>query len=233
MFLTKMPINRRRRAAGKLLSYPQAMHAAVESCFPPGVLDTAGGRALWRVDTIGGSAEQSREPETNLYIVSPAEPDLSHIVEQAGWQTGSMWQTRDYRPLLDDLCVGRKYAFRLRANPVKSVRPNTSVDTKLTALQAIEHQEEWLVKRAATCGFTVPKSPEGGLSLRVIERGTMRFGKGNSGGRSKSQVTLGFATYEGVLEVGDADLLRTALINGIGRAKAYGCGLMTLAPRAR
>ena len=42
-------------------------------------------------------------------------------------------------------------------------------------------------------------------------------------------MTLGVATFEGVLEVTDPDALRRALTHGIGRGKAYGCGLMTLA----
>jgi len=33
----------------------------------------------------------------------------------------------------------------------------------------------------------------------------------------------------GRLEVDDVELFRHALLNGMGRAKAYGCGLMTLA----
>lgn len=226
MFLTKMPINRRRRGAGKLLSYPQAMHAAVESSFPPSELTDGGPRTLWRVDS-------PTRDETYLYIVSPAEPDLSHLVEQAGWQTGSMWQTRSYQPLLDRLQDGDRYAFRLRANPVHSVRTDPATDTKLAAHVSVAHQEEWLLKRAETRGFSISRSMEGHHDLRIVERGTMRFGKSDNGRRSRRNViTLAFATYEGVLEVTDAASLRATLISGIGRAKAYGCGLMTLAHTA-
>ena len=42
-------------------------------------------------------------------------------------------------------------------------------------------------------------------------------------------MTLALATFEGVLEVTDPDALRHGLVHGIGRGKAYGCGLMTLA----
>lgn len=43
------------------------------------------------------------------------------------------------------------------------------------------------------------------------------------------KVKLLAVTYEGILTVTDADALRNALVNGIGREKAYGMGLMTLA----
>ena len=42
-------------------------------------------------------------------------------------------------------------------------------------------------------------------------------------------MTLVLATFEGVLEVTEPEALRRVLTHGIGRGKAYGCGLMTLA----
>ena len=37
-------------------------------------------------------------------------------------------------------------------------------------------------------------------------------------------------TFDGSLTVTDPEKLRHALSNGIGRAKGYGCGMLTLAP---
>ena len=42
-------------------------------------------------------------------------------------------------------------------------------------------------------------------------------------------MTINRTVYEGVLRITDPESLRRALIAGIGRSKAYGCGLMTLA----
>ncbi|MEP9395326.1 type I-E CRISPR-associated protein Cas6/Cse3/CasE [Gordonia sp. VNQ95] len=222
MYLTKMPINRRRRGAGKLLSYPQAMHAAVESAFPPKEEASEQSRALWRVDS-------PTRDETYLYIVSATEPDLSHVVEQAGWQTGNMWQTRSYLPVLQNLREGDRYSFRLRANPVHSIRKKADSDTKPVAHVSEKHQLAWLIERAESRGFDIPDDGSGDRALRIVERGTMRFGRSRGTQRDTGSVTIGFATYEGVLVVSDSDLLRQSLVNGIGRAKAYGCGLMTLA----
>ncbi|MGC4962919.1 type I-E CRISPR-associated protein Cas6/Cse3/CasE [Gordonia sp. DT101] len=217
MYLTRMPINRRRRGAAKLLSNPEAMHAAVEASFAPGMLTDAGARALWRIDSPAAD-------EIHLYIVSPVEPDLSHVVEQAGWQTGAMWQTRDYRPVLDAVQEGRRFSFRLRANPVRSMRAENSARTKPVAHVSVAQQEQWLLQRAVGNGFVVTAGLQASPAVRVVDRGVMRFGKG--GGR---RVTVAHATFEGVLEVTDAERLRRTLSCGIGRAKAYGCGLMTLA----
>jgi CRISPR system Cascade subunit CasE len=43
-------------------------------------------------------------------------------------------------------------------------------------------------------------------------------------------VTVTRVTYDGRLRVVDPDALRRTLTAGLGKAKAYGCGLMTLAP---
>lgn len=219
MFLTRMPINTRRRGAQKLLSSPQAMHAAIQSGFPPGALEGAGARALWRID-------RGTNAEATLYLVSPVEPDLSHVVEQAGWQSGEMWQTRDYRKLLDRLTLGQFWAFRLTANPVFSgYKTGTDWgDTKPLAHVTVKQQENWLLDRAERAGFRVPDGPHDVASIRVTNRSTLRFAKGGH------RVVIGTATFEGVLEVIDADTLSRTLTCGIGRAKAYGCGLLTLAP---
>lgn len=221
MFLTRMLVNSRRRGAAKLLSSPQAMHATVQSGFPPGALKGAGGRALWRIDR--GARE-----EVALYLVSPIEPDLSHLVEQAGWQSGEMWQTRDYRTLLDRLAPGQLWAFRLTANPVFSgYKQGTDWgDTKPLAHVTVKQQEKWLLDRAERAGFRVPDGPHDVAELRVTDRSTLRFAKGGH------RVVIAKATFEGVLEVVDGDTLSRALTTGIGRAKAYGCGLLTLAPLA-
>jgi CRISPR system Cascade subunit CasE len=219
MFLTKMPINSRRRGAIKLLASPQAMHAAIQSGFSPGALAGAGGRVLWRID-------RPTNNEVNLYLVSPIEPDLSHLVEQAGWQSGEMWQTRDYRRLLDRLAPGQLWAFRLTANPAfNGYKAGTDWgDTKPLAHVTVKQQENWLLDRAGGAGFRVPDGPHDVGEICVTNRSTLRFAKGGH------RVVIGMATFEGVLEVTDVDALSRTLTRGIGRAKAYGCGLLTLAP---
>ena len=49
--------------------------------------------------------------------------------------------------------------------------------------------------------------------------------------RGTRPVSLLAVTYEGVLQVTDADLFRQTLTRGIGRGKAYGQGLLTVLPR--
>ncbi|MER2092060.1 MAG: type I-E CRISPR-associated protein Cas6/Cse3/CasE [Saccharopolyspora rectivirgula] len=220
MFLTKMPLNPRRRGTGKLLGSPQAMHAAVLAGFAD-ARPTGEGRILWRLD--------SGQHRLVLYTVSPEKPDFTHLVEQAGWPTTETWDTRDYGVLLDSLRPGQRWHFRLTANPVHSARKEDWHTTKPIGHVTVKQQEQWLLDRAPRLGFRIPpvKGDNGGLDLAVVERKTHRFPKRGH------LVTISTATFEGHLEITDAEALRRTLTFGVGRAKAYGCGLLTLAPPLR
>ncbi|MEU8124937.1 type I-E CRISPR-associated protein Cas6/Cse3/CasE [Spirillospora sp. NPDC049024] len=227
MYLTRFRINTQRIGARKLLSSPQVLHAAVMSSFaelPSPESDAP--RVLWRIDRAGQS-------QTHLCVVSPYKPDLTHLVEQAGWPTTARWETYDYGPFLDRLKAGDRWAFRLTANPVHSVRNKDGVPTKTTAHITPRHQMRWLMQRQESGGFAVVRKPSARdhqdemdqHELLVHNRREFAFKKKGS----TKPVTLVTVTYDGRLEVTDPDAFRRTLTHGLGRAKAYGCGLMTLA----
>lgn len=217
MFLTRMPLNPARRGTRLLLASPQRMHAAVLCGFPPEPMgNTSGGegRVLWRVDTD--------RVRSTLYVSSPTRPDLTHIVEQAGWPTvDSPWQSVLTTPLLDGLSPGQHWIFRLTANPVQSVRSAHGVRGRLRGHVTVDQQEEWLRQRAAGWGFEP-------LRVAVVDRRTATFERRTD--ESSGKVTISKATFDGVLAVTDAHVFRATLTGGVGRAKGYGCGLITLAP---
>lgn len=224
MFLTKMPLNPRRRGTRRLLGSPQALHAAVLAGFAD-ARPTDGGRILWRLDTYG-------QHRIVLYTTSPEKPDFTHLVEQAGWPTTEAWQTRDYSALLSSLQLGQQWQFRLTANPVRSGRKENWSSTKPLGHVTVQQQEQWLLDRAPRLGFRLVPSGtkvDGDVEpdLAVVDRRTRRFT------RQGHPVTISMATYAGHLEITDVTELRRALTFGIGRAKAYGCGLLTLAKPSR
>ncbi len=215
MFLTRMALNPRRRGTGRLLASPHAMHAAVLAGFPPGAAEpTEDGRVLWRLDVEG--------PHLWLYVASPEPPDLAHLTEQAGWATGA-WETRDYDPFLARIRTGRAFAFRLTANPVHAVPLPDGREKRYGHVTAAQ-QQSWLLERAERHGFRVLADESGEPQLVVSDRRKRTFRRG------ESTVTLSTARFDGALEVRDADALRTVLTHGLGRAKGYGCGLLTLVP---
>ena len=215
MYFTRMALNPARRGTRFLQASPQAMHAAVLSAFPPGVsTQNTEGRVLWRLD-------QSKH-EIYLYVVSPESPDLTHLIEQAGWPTSSTWQTRDYAPMLGQITTGQHYAFRLVGNPVRQPR-EAELGGKRVGHVTAAQQQGWLLDRAEQSGFRVLEAAMGMPALVVSDRDVKKFSRGSA------TVTLSTARFDGQLEVSDAGLLRQSLTGGIGPAKGYGCGLMTLA----
>lgn len=217
MYLTRMFVNSRLRSAAKLLGSPQCMHAAVMNAFGEGALNTDGpGRVLWRLDTIGDRQA--------LYIASPAWPDMRSLVEQAGWLNGESSTTRPYAPLLDSIDEGQLLRFRLTANPTHSVRKAGWEDTKPRGHTTVKQQEDWLLTRCDGWGFTIPDGPSDTAQLSITGRRTLRFRRGSK------HVTLTQATYEGQLTVTNPTALRSTLVAGVGRGKAYGCGLLTISP---
>ena len=215
MYLTRFGVNPARRGARHLLASQQRLHAAVLSSFPPGADP---GRVLWRVDESAHRVE--------LFIASSARPDLTHLVEQAGWPTAATWETANYGPFLYRLDNGQRWAFRLTANPARSVPRGTGIRGAVKAHVTPAQQEEWLLSRAGRLGFEIPAGTLGVPDLVVKDRRTARFRRGADRGR---EVTVAMATFEGHLVVTDPSALRAALVEGVGRAKAYGCGLLTLA----
>lgn len=205
-----------------MLGSRQAMHAAVLASFPGRMADRTSERVLWRLDPGDG--------ELVLYVVSPELPDFTHLIEQAGWPTLPTWETREYTPLLDRLSEGQTWQFRLTANPTRSRPPNDGAPSQRFGHVTVAQQQTWLVARAARAGFELPaalgpdgeKRPEYGLTVR--DRAVDRFKRGDG------TVTVSRATFEGQLVVADPAVLRATLTGGLGPAKAYGCGLLTLAP---
>lgn len=220
MYLTQFEINTARRGARALLASPQRMHAAVLASFTAAEREPAlVGRILWRIDQRGN--------QTLLYLASPHRPDLTSLAEQAGWPTKTTWRIGDYRRLLDRLTAGEEWAFRLTANPVHNGRkpgrkPGGERSQRFGHITAAQ-QETWLLKRTEHHGFTITTGEHKERDLVVRDRQVLRFP------REGRPVTLATATFEGRLTVTDPQALRAALTHGIGPAKGYGCGLLTLA----
>ncbi len=211
---TRIFLNPYRRDAQRLLLNPQVMHAAVQAAFPPGY-SPGKGRILWRVDR--------QKDQHTLYIVAPGKPDAQHIVEQAGWDT-SCPDVADYDRFLLQLTKGQNWRFELVANPVVAKSQGKDGRGKLMRHVTPDQQLEWLRKRSENNGFVLLDD------ATVIGSRRLRFHKRT--GTNGRKVVIDTTRFAGTLRVENADALRTNLVQGIGRAKAYGCGLLTLAPVA-
>ena len=139
-----------------------------------------------------------------------------------------------YNPQLSE---GQKLAFTLNANPVvsrkmegkkSSVKHDVWMDAKkqsesknldkVSTMKACEDASKgWLIRQGERCGFQIEKSDiliDGYIQNRFYKRG-----------KDKS-IRFSSIHYDGVLTVTDSDLFTKMLFTGIGRSKAFGCGLM-------
>ncbi|MDQ5911772.1 MAG: system Cascade subunit CasE [Pseudomonadota bacterium] len=120
--------------------------------------------------------------------------------------------------------VGQRLAFVLTANPIKTIvdaevaakpnkRPNQQGQYKCRVpLLDEEQQRRWLIRH-----LTAIADVE---AMTVVPHEPLYFRKGQRGGK------LVTVTFEGVLQVKAPDELVGLLENGIGPAKAFGCGLL-------
>lgn len=228
-YLSRIRINPLRRQSQLLLANPQAMHAAVLAGLPDQPVRE---RVLWRLDT-----DNPHRPD--LYVLTQSVPSWEHLIEQAGWPAAAdQAATRDYQPLLDRVVKGRQFAFRLTANPVQHTPPRSPTGEggsrrgKRQGHRTAAHQQDWLVRRASAWGIVLPPAQldatdgPAPADVRIIHRARRSFRRA----KDAPPVVLQTVTYEGRLTVEHPDTFRAGLVDGFGPAKAYGCGLMTLAP---
>ena len=127
------------------------------------------------------------------------------------------------KPFTLPLRRGQVLGFRLTANPtLKKGRWDEATGKTLNSnrvpLVREDEQRAWLDKRAEASGFTV-------LDVAVSQGKTQKMWKK----RGTKPITLYTVQFNGYLRVASPETLTEALQKGIGPAKAFGCGLLSLA----
>lgn len=203
----------KKRETIRALSSPSIFHGAIESSFAGERM-----RNLWRIDKLNG--------QMYLLLLSTAEPDLQSFCEQFGID-GCIAETKNYDGLLEKIKNGDRWRFRLTANPTKAQRVDSGRG-RVKACAVINEEKDWLLAKAGKNGFNIESD-----SFDVTESSWQVFYKKDqkesaSLKNRNARVSLRKVTYEGILEISDAELFKQALVNGIGRGKAYGMGLLTV-----
>lgn len=176
---------------------------------------------LFRVDPRAGG-------RCAISVLSALEPKWDYAFRNAGHFLAGPPQTRPFSPTIS---TGARFAFRLQANAVfrarrQSVyRAGIPISEKWVGKRVGVPGDEksaraWLERRAAASGFAL-------VRILLARPGYIRI---NGATGSEKGQNLRSMRYEGVLAVTDADLFRRTLVAGIGPAKAFGFGLLSIAP---
>lgn len=121
------------------------------------------------------------------------------------------------RPLPPAFLAQRLYRFRIVINPTR--RDNAS--KKLLPVKGREAIADWFMARAeSSWGFVVDPH-----TLQVERVDVLRFKE-----KAQREVTLAQAHLSGVLRVTDSDTFHQSVARGIGRGRAFGCGLLQIVP---
>lgn len=229
MFLSKLVLNPRDAKARRDLVSPYEMHRTILSVGFDGTPKADLGRVLFRAD----SDPTARTPSVVL-IQSSREPTWGKLPTGYAVDVGT-------KPFDPQFRAGQRLRFRLRANPTKRVAvKNTvlgeSLGGKRVGLFKENDQLRWLLRHAESNGFKIPGSwvpatdPETDEPIRlpnfrvdVIPEGRSFNTKAGAGGWFLA------VRYEGVLEVTEPIAFRNTIASGIGPAKGFGFGLLSVA----
>lgn len=210
-YLSRVEIDYKKPKSQIDLKSVGAFHNWVEQSFPEEWRNRERSRKLWRVDVLRG--------KHYLLIVSDSKPDLRRLETYGVAGTAS---AKNYDKFLNSLRNGMRMQFRVTLNPVVSI--SDTPDARTSRGRVVPHvtyaqQMNFLLDRAQKLGFSLNEN-----EFAIIERGYSLFMK------SVKPIRLSKAVYQGVLTISDADVMRKTLVEGIGKKKAYGFGMMTVIP---
>lgn len=206
MHLSRLILNPRNRQVRSELACPYEMHRTISQAFGDDLSDE---RILYRVDV------DRRTGVPTVLVQSQTEPDWS-VLPDDGYLLETDGDNPDSKAVDPGFSAGQLLSFRLRANPVKR---DNDTGRRLGLLKE-DDQRQWLDRKGERSGFRV-------VRCHVIPEGLQEFAKRRGG--AQHEITLLSVRFEGLLQVTDPDALREALEAGIGPAKSFGFGLLSLA----
>ncbi len=207
MYLSRLMLNPRSRRVRSEVASLYELHRTVMRAFP----EVNSQRVLFRLD------ERRDTGALELLVQSEERPDYGWLLEPRArdYLARPHDPSRDIKPFLPQLSAGQVLAFRLRANPAFK-----RGGVRLGLLRE-EEQRTWLERKGRTGGFAP-------LSVRIVREGirtsTVRRGP------TTQRLSHLSVRYDGTLAVLDAARLLDTLRSGIGPAKGFGFGLLSLAP---
>jgi CRISPR system Cascade subunit CasE len=230
LYLSRIVLNPASPQTRSELARPYEVHRTLAHAFG----DLAAARMLFRIDL-----DDPGRP--TLLVQSRQRPDwdsarahLPHATAHEVVEMSLRWLTED-----------RMFRFRLLVRPTKRLPSGGAMrddgkpkDGRRVVLKTNEELFGWLGRQADTHGFRISDAAfdrvywldsRGGVGLAssgVDKQGTVV----PMSLRQSSEPLLGAVRFDGCLVVTDAKKLREAVENGIGPQKAFGFGLLSLAP---
>ena len=137
-----------------------------------------------------------------------------------------------YRAFAPTLSVGQTLRFSLRANPTvckAGKRHDLLMEAKRQVRGQVDGPDVWSYQQQAAQDWLARQGEQNGFSLREVNVDAYRQ---QQVVRAKSRQIIQFSSvdYSGVLVVNDQKLFLQRLVQGYGKSRAFGCGLMLIKP---
>ncbi|ASU79063.1 type I-E CRISPR-associated protein Cas6/Cse3/CasE [Actinopolyspora erythraea] len=232
MFLSKLPVNVVSRKFRRDIANVHEMHRTVMAAFPDIERSTARSEhgVLWRLDrTAQGYV---------LYVQSRTQPTWDRLPENYLCDRGKV---RSLQPVLRAVRAGTTFRFRIVANPTRRLKPQNDHrndgnrrHNRRVPLHRPDERTSWLVRQAEQRGFVLPTASTGEPDVTATPlpelSGRQQDSTEGTASPRHNKITIAPVRFDGRLVVTDPEELSRAIQDGIGPAKAYGCGLLSLAP---
>lgn len=237
MYLSKLILNPRSRAVHRDLSDCRGLHRTILAAFPTAREES--GAARLEFGLLYRAESDPRTGRVQLIVQSEHQPDWSVLPPDYLATDTSDFYSVDNPALkridhsFRSLALGQRLRFRLRANPTRRVSTNCRTETgggygKRVEIHQPVKQLEWLQRKGTMHGFNLVSLQRHPAAPNLIASPEAR----QIGWRGPAQppMKFGAVTFEGVLEIADIEKFTEALAKGIGSGKAYGFGLLSIAP---
>lgn len=246
LYLSRLLLNPRSRQVISEMAHPYEMHRTLMRAFPC-MENQTGKKAREQFGVLFRAEPDEKSRLVKVFVQSQAEPDWSFLDGLHGYlydgSEGFAYEHKEIWHVWQKLQSGRTLSFRLRANPTKRIaKEGDSLKGKRVQLWREDDQIAWLLRKGREAGTDVPGGfdlltnkgrDEQGREIQVPRVRVIPEGKyfGRKMGAAVGRSTTHFGVhFEGLLQVTDADAFRQTLIRGIGAGKAYGFGLLSIAP---
>lgn len=212
MYLSRLVLNPENADVRRDLASPYELHRTLMRAFPGDA--PSGNRLLFRVE-----AEQTRRGVAVLVQSHPEPPRWAFLDRMDDYACG-VEGPKEMEPSLREQ---QHLCFRLAANPTKKVQ-NKRVPLIHDGPNPKNHPtyHDWLWRKAAQHGFEVLRAEDAPFRTALPNRRKDAY--------EKKELPLFGVRFDGVLRVTDAGRLLEAVRGGVGPAKAFGFGLLSLAP---
>ena len=218
MFLSQLEFNPRSREAQRDLARPYELHRTLALAFgtPDGQDYRAAHGVLFRL-------EFSARGVPVVLVQSLTKPNWSALPAN---YLGSPARSK---PVASTISAGQVLGFRLVAQPTKKVTAPGQRQGKRVALldtgpdDAPTPARQWLHRQGTRYGFEL---------LHTLSEEIPSYGNKASTESAKNQLQLYGVRFDGLLRVHDPTLVGAAIQQGIGPGKAFGFGLLSVAPAA-